>query len=162
MENTLILLLVVLLMLGGVAGVILPVVPGTLLILAGALVHKLFATSSISWGVFVGLVVIAVVGQLLEMGASLLGAKWFGASKWGLLGAGLGLVAGLFFGLPGLILGPLAGAVVAELTLGKRTPMQAASSGLGAGVGLATGLLIKVGITLVLIGVFWLALWQGW
>ncbi len=155
MPEWLLFALVALLMLVGLVGSFIPGLPGTPLILGAALLHKWLAPLSVPWWVVILMVAVAALGQILEICAGVLGAKWFGASRWGLIGAGVGLLGGLFFSIPGLILGPLIGAVIGELALGRREPADAARAGLGAGLGFAAGLALKVFVSLVLLVLFW-------
>lgn len=156
-------ILVAIVMLLGIAGALVPGLPGVPLILAGALLHKVFAETSVPWWVIILMVAVAALGGVMELLAGVVGAKWFGASRWGLIGAGVGLLVGLFFSIPGLIFGPLLGAIIGELTLGRREVGEAAKAGVGAGLGFAAGLVLKIGVALILLGIFWLALlWQVW
>ncbi|MFQ3670230.1 MAG: DUF456 domain-containing protein [Verrucomicrobiia bacterium] len=154
----LLLALVILLMLAGLVGSLRSGIPGTPLILGAALLHKWLAPESVPWWVIIAMIAVAAIGQLLEIFAGILGAKWFGASRWGMIGAGLGLLIGIFFALPGIIFGPLLGAIIGELTLGRREPADAAKAGMGAGLGFAVGIALKIFIALFLIVFFGLSL----
>jgi len=138
----------------GLAGSILPVVPGTLLILLAALGHKLLATSSVSWWVFAVMVLIALLGQLTEVLAGVAGSKWLGGGKWGMIGALAGMVVGIFFSIPGLILGPFLGAILGELLIAQRGLGASTKSGAGAGMGFFLSLGIKVSSSLLIISIF--------
>ena len=96
----------------------------------------------------------AVVIDLL---ASLLGAQRAGATRGGLVGAGLGTVIGFFFGLPGIVLGPLAGAVIGEL-LYRRGLGTAAEVGLATWIALLVAAALKLALVFVMLGIFILAL----
>jgi uncharacterized protein YqgC (DUF456 family) len=99
------------------------------------------------------LAVLLVIGLALDFIAGSVGAKRVGASPKAVLGAALGSVVGIFFGLPGLILGPFVGAVIGELGA-RRGLEQAAASGFATWVGLLLGTIAKLALALMMIGVF--------
>jgi uncharacterized protein len=138
----------------GLAGIILPGLPGHILILAG-LILAAWADGFARVGVW-PLVVIGVIAgasYLVDFAAAAVGAKKLGASSRAMVGAGLGTVAGLFFGLPGIVLGPFAGAVIGELTV-KQDLRQAGKAGVAAWIGFAIGTAVKVGMAFLMIGIF--------
>ena len=113
-------------MLIGLVGSILPVLPGTPIVLATAIGHRLyFGAASINNAVLIALVVLTVVSLLFDFLATALGAKRFGATWRGAVGAVIGGVIGLFFSLPGIILGPFLGAMLFELLGGKEFKIAA-------------------------------------
>ena len=138
----------------GLAGLILPALPGHVLILAG-LVLAAWADgfTRVSVWTLVVLGVIAAASYLVDFAGAAVGAKKLGASSRAMLGAGLGTIAGLFFGLPGIILGPFAGAVIGELTV-KQDLRQAGKAGVAAWIGFAVGTAVKVGMAFLMIGIF--------
>ena len=142
------------LVLVGLAGIILPALPGHVLILAG-LVLAAWADGFTRVGVWtlVILALIAAGSYLVDFAGAALGAKKLGASSRAMVGAGLGTIAGLFFGLPGIILGPFAGAVIGELTV-KQDLRQAGKAGVAAWIGFAVGTAVKVGMAFLMIGIF--------
>jgi uncharacterized protein YqgC (DUF456 family) len=101
--------------------------------------------------VILGLLTLLAVA--VDFAATLLGAKHVGASKLALLGAALGTVVGVFLGIPGLIVGPFAGALVGEWLHG-RTLAQASKVGIGTWLGMAFGALLKLVLSFVMLGVF--------
>lgn len=148
-------LAVALLVMGlGVAGSVLPGLPSTPLVFAGALAHKLyFGNASAEWWVIGLLGAFMLVSLLLDYLASVYGAKRLGATWRGMVGAVVGGLIGLFFGLPGLLIGPFAGAMLFEMVAGR--DLKAASkAGLGATLGLVAGALGKVGCSVAMTGVF--------
>ena len=150
--------LAVVLVIVGLAGVVLPALPGTLLIFAGLLLGA-WADGFARVGVW-PLVLIGVIGgasYLVDFAAAALGAKHLGASPRAMVGAGLGTLAGFFFGLPGLIIGPFAGAVIGELTT-HRDFGKAGKAGVAAWIGFAIGTATKVAIAFLMIGIFLVAL----
>ena len=159
-------LLIALLILAGFLGSFLPILPGTPLILVGVflynfceqrlLMHPERALSAGSlWG-FVGLVVLA---HLVDFAASLVGANRYGASRSGVLGGVIGLVVGVFFSLPGLLLGPPVGVVAGELLAGKAMPI-ALRAAWGTLVGTAAGTVARVSIALIMVVWFVVAAWM--
>ena len=89
---------------------------------------------------------------IIDLFGTLLGAKWGGASRWGLFGAGLGGLIGLFLGVLGIILGPVIGAIVGELLFKRKTIIQSARAGVGAGLGIALSTLAKFILACFMLG----------
>jgi uncharacterized protein YqgC (DUF456 family) len=149
-------LLAVLVMLVGIVGVVVPFLPGLPLVLAGIYLYAV--ATGLGAGIGLGHVVLytLVGGAAIVLGllANLLGARAAGGSRAGVLGAALGLLAGLFLAGPvGLLLGPFVGAVVFELLAGQATG-RAFRSGLGAAVGLLVGRLAELAVAVGLIASF--------
>jgi uncharacterized protein YqgC (DUF456 family) len=141
----------------GVAGIVLPALPGTLFIFGGILLAAWIDGFTRVGGWTLGVIgVIGAASYLVDFAAAALGAKKLGASKRAMIGAGLGTVAGLFFGLPGIIVGPFIGAVIGELTV-ERDIKKAGKAGLAAWIGFAIGTAVKVGLAFLMIGIFLLA-----
>jgi hypothetical protein len=145
----------------GVAGLVLPVLPGAVLLVAGVVVIAWAGSFTVvGWGTvaFAGAMGLAITA--VDAAASVLGAKAFGASKWAIIGSGVGLVVGLFLGLPGILLGPAVGAIAFEYA---RNPdfERALRSGVGAFVGFLVGSVLKVTLAFVLVGVVLLRLLVG-
>jgi hypothetical protein len=138
----------------GLLGLVLPGIPGALLILAG-LILGAWAESFAHAGLWtmVILTVLAGLTYAVDFWATMFGAKKFGASKRAIIGALLGVIAGIFFGLPGVIFGPFIGAVIGELSA-RRDPQQAARAGIGATIGLVLGAALKIALALTMIGIF--------
>lgn len=143
----------------GLAGCFVPIVPGAALIWVGILVHKLWlGPESVSWA-FVGWAAAAVIlAQGLDLLCTWWGARRFGASWRGALGAVLGgLVGILTLGFIGLVLGPVVGAIAAEL-LSKRPLADAGRAGLGTIVGGVAAFVLRLGISCAIVGWFYAAL----
>jgi uncharacterized protein YqgC (DUF456 family) len=142
-----------LLIITGFLGTFLPVLPGPVLIVAGALVHRLWlgADQSVGWVTIGALVVLLALSILADSVASAMGAKWFGATKWGMWGAIAGGLCGLFFGIPGWLVGPLVGAFAGELLLARKQVGGSLKSTWGTFVGIAVGLLVRGGLAVVMI-----------
>jgi uncharacterized protein len=144
----------ILLVVAGVIGVILPALPGTVLIMAG-LVLAAWVDGFTRVGPWT-LVVIGVIGAasyLVDFAAAALGARKLGASPRAMVGAGLGTILGLFLGLPGIIIGPFIGAVIGELTV-NRNLTQAGKAGVAAWIGFAIGTAVKVGMVFLMLAIF--------
>lgn len=138
--------LTVLLLVGGFAGCFLPMLPGTPLILVGAMAYEWLLAKpghELGWGTLVGLSVIMVVSHIIDFIAAIVGANRFGASKMGLAGGVLGLCVGIFFSLPGLLLGPVLGVFLGEIASGKE-PHPAFRAAWGTIVGNAAGVALRV------------------
>lgn len=138
----------------GLAGVVLPALPGTLLIVAGL---GLAAWADGFARVGIGtLVLIGVIGSLsyaADFVAAAIGAKKLGASPRAVAGAALGTLFGLFLGLPGIVFGPLVGAILGELTT-QRDLARAGRSGMAAWIGFAIGTAIKIAMAFSMIAIF--------
>jgi len=143
-----------LLIVAGIAGAILPAIPGVPLVFAGMLLAA-WADHFQHLGVFtlslLGL--LGLVALLVDFVAGMLGAKRVGASTRALWGATLGTFAGLFFGIPGLLLGPFVGAVIGELSAGSAMH-KATSVGVGTWLGLLFGTLAKLALCFTMLGIF--------
>lgn len=146
--------LVVLLMLVGVAGTVLPVLPGTALIFAGAWLGA-WIDGYERVGVYTVIVlgVMAVLAWALDYVAALMGAKRVGASPQALVGAAIGTVAGLLAGFVGVLFMPFVGAAAGEY-LAQRDEQRAMQVGLATGLGLLLGMVAKVAIAFAMVGVF--------
>ena len=141
-------------MLIGLIGSVLPVLPGTPVVLIAAICHRLyFGEASISNLFLVVLVLLTGLSLLLDFIASVLGAKKFGATWRGMTGAIIGGIVGLFFNIPGIILGPFLGAMILEMTGGKEFKV-AAKAGAGAVIGLLLGVVGKFSICVMMIALF--------
>jgi len=142
-------------MLIGLGGTFVPGIPGAPLILVAAVGHRLwFEEQSASWMAIVVISLFMVLSLALDFLASMFGAKKLGATWRGVLGAVLGVMVGVFFSLPGLILGPFIGAFLFEV-FGGRDWKQSARAGAGAMLGLLLGTIGRVGCCVVMIAVFY-------
>ena len=147
-----------LLILVGLLGTVLPVLPGLPVMFAGMwLAAWNDGYTRIGTGTLVLLGVLTVVSIAVDVFASLIGAKRVGASRKALWGAAIGGLLGVFFGLPGLLLGPFLGAVGGEMADG-RSRREAMKVGAGTWVGIAVGAALKVALAFAMLGVFALAL----
>ena len=158
MTATLLWLLSAALIVLGVAGTVLPALPGTALVLAGIVLGAWIDDfARVGWGVLGGITLLAALAWVLDYVAGLLGAKKAGASRQAIVGAALGTVAGLFMGLVGVLFMPLVGAAIGEW-LARRDHGQALKVGVATWLGIIVGMVSKVVIAFVMIGVFIVAL----
>ncbi|WP_284619392.1 DUF456 domain-containing protein [Aquabacterium humicola] len=142
----------------GVAGTVLPALPGTLFVLAGIVLGAwIDGFTRVGWPSVTVVAVLAVVAWVLDYVAGLMGAKKAGASKLALLGAAIGTVAGLLMGLVGVFFMPLVGAAIGEY-LAQKDHGRAVKVGVATWVGIMLGMIAKVVIAFMMIGVFIVAL----
>jgi uncharacterized protein len=153
--------LVVALMVAGLVGAALPVVPGTPLILAGALLYAIATDfTPVGAGRLVVLAVLALLGGVTGALAGSLGARRAGGSRRAVAGALLGLVAGFFIGPIGLVAGPVAGAILGELSA-ARPWRESVRAGLGTLLGLVAGAVAHVAVAGMMVGLFAWWVWRG-
>jgi uncharacterized protein YqgC (DUF456 family) len=139
----------------GLIGTVIPILPGTTIILAAAIIHRLMvsAEKSIGWKTIVVLVLLTLLSYVFDFLGGYFGAKYFGATKWGAFGAILGALIGLFFGIIGLFVGPVLGAIAGEFIAGKRM-IDAGRAGWGSLLGNVGATVGKLMSALVMISVF--------
>ena len=162
--NTLFYLIAILLVLVGIAGTVLPALPGLPLVFAGMLLAAWtgdFQQVGIPMLVVLGL--LTLLSMAIDFWATALGAKRVGASRMAIIGAMLGTLGGLVFGPLGLFVGPFVGALGGEL-LHRRSLLQhdlghAAKVGFGTWFGILFGTALKVGLGFAMLGLFALAWW---
>lgn len=142
----------------GLAGTVLPALPGTALILGGiALAAWIDDFTRIGWVTLTIVAVLAVLSWILEYLAGIMGARKAGASREAIIGAALGTVAGIFMGLVGVFFMPLVGAVAGEFLAG-RNHRRSLHVGVATWIGIVVGMIAKVVLAFVMIGVFAIAL----
>lgn len=142
----------------GLAGTVLPALPGTLFVLGGIVLGAWIDDfTRVGWATVTVVSVLAVLAWVLDYVAGLMGAKKAGASREALIGAALGTVAGLFMGLVGVFFMPLVGAAVGEY-IAQRDHARAAHVGVATWVGIMLGMIAKVVIAFMMIGAFIVAL----
>ena len=149
------------LIVGGLAGAVLPALPGIPMVFGGiwliAAVDN-YRHLGLWWLLLIG--ALGAIGVIVDFVAGTLGAKRVGASRRALWGATLGTIVGMFFGIPGIVLGPFVGALLGELSSGTSV-LRSAHVGLATWVGLLLGALLKLVISLVMVGLFGLAMVFG-
>lgn len=143
----------------GLAGMVLPALPGVPLVFAGLLLAAWSdGFAHVGGFTILLLALLTLVAVLADLVASAFGTRLAGASGWAFTGAAVGAVVGLFFGIPGLILGPFLGALGAEWLVFQNFG-RAAKAGGGAAIGLLIGAAVKVAVVFTMFGVFALAWW---
>ena len=156
-EQILLWALAALLVIAGLAGTLLPALPGVPFVFGGLLIAAWIGDfQRIGWPTLTILALLTALAIGVDLLASLLGAKRVGASKLALLGAAIGSVVGLFFGLVGIFIFPFVGAVIGEL-IARKDMGQAARVGVATWLGLLFGALAKLALALTMIGVFVIA-----
>ena len=142
----------------GLAGTVLPALPGTALVLAGIVLGAWVDDfTRVGMGTLAVITTLAVLAWVLDYAAGLMGAKRAGASRQALVGAALGTVAGLFLGLVGVLFMPLVGAAVGEY-LARKDQRRALHVGFSTWLGIMIGLIAKVVLAFTMIGIFIVAL----
>ncbi len=138
----------------GLIGLVLPLLPGSPLLFGGVwLAAWLDDYTRISGWTVVLIGVMALLAWAVDYLAAVLGVKKVGASKQAMFGAGIGTLLGLPLGLIGLILGPIAGAMVGEW-MARKDQQQAAKAGLAAGVAFIAAMALKLGLGIAMVAVF--------
>ena len=151
MADIVLLILGIILIVLGLAGCILPVIPGPPLSFAGLLILRFTGFveeprteqfDTILWITAVAAILVTVLDYIVPVW----GTKKFGGSRYGTIGAMLGLIAGLFFAPLGIIIGPFIGAVAGEIMAGKdnRSSLRA---GFGSLIGFLTGVVMKITVS---------------
>ncbi|WP_313400260.1 DUF456 domain-containing protein [Stenotrophomonas sp.] len=147
-------LVAALLVIVGIAGIILPALPGVPLVFVGLLVAAWGdGFERVGWLPLVVLGVLTVISVIVDVIATVVGAQKVGASKLALLGSAIGTVVGLFFMPIGLFVGPFAGALLGEYLHGRQLG-QATKVGLGTWLGIILGVALKLGLAMTMLGVF--------
>lgn len=138
----------------GLAGSILPGIPSTPVVLVAAVGHKLyFGATGPDWWVILILAVITALSLLMDYVTTVYGTKKMGATWRGAVGAVVGALIGMFFSVPGLILGPFLGAMAFEMA-GGRDAKESSRAGVGAMIGLLAGAIGKVACCVAMMAVF--------
>ena len=143
----------------GVAGAVVPALPGIPMVFVGALIAAWIGDfEHITWVTLVVLGILTVVGLAVDWFAQTLGAQRAGASKNGNVGSMIGTILGLFMGLFGILFMPLIGAFVGEY-IGQRNLRIATNVGWATWVGMLVGTALKLAISFIMIGIMCFALW---
>lgn len=145
-------LLIILLMGIGLAGCVIPMLPGHPLILASVIIAELMIPGfHLEWYHWVLLSLLCLLGMFGDNLFSLWGARRFGSTTAGLWGCLAGALIGCLFFPWGLILGPFIGAVTAELAVSRQQLHEAFVSGFGAFLGTLAGFIFKIIVGLAMI-----------
>lgn len=147
-------LLATLMVAAGVAGTVLPALPGVPLVFAGMLLAAWAGGfEQVGPWTIALLAVLTLLSVLIDFFASAIGAQRVGASRIALAGAVAGSLVGLFFGIPGLLAGPFVGALAGEL-LHSRHMGRATTVGFATWMGLVIGTALKLGLVFAMLGLF--------
>lgn len=142
----------------GLAGIVLPALPGTMLVLAGIVLGAWIDNfTRVGWFAIALVTVLAVLAWVMDYVAALLGAKRAGASRKAIIGAALGTVAGIFMGLVGVLFMPLVGAAIGEFAA-QKDHSRAVKVGVATWLGLLAGMLAKVVLAFTMVGIYVVAL----
>lgn len=149
MSDYILLIFGILLMLIGIIGCLVPVLPGPPLSFIGLLLLHFSRFGQFSNTLIIILGTVTVVVTILDYIVPIWGTKKFGGSKYGTRGATVGLIIGLFLGPLGMILGPLIGAFVGEMIF-KDDINYAMKAGFGSLLGFLTGIGLKLAASSVM------------
>jgi uncharacterized protein len=141
----------------GIAGILLPGLPGTPLVFGGLLLAAWAdGFQNVGVGTVIVLAVVTVLAFCVDFISSSLGARSAGASREAVVGAALGTLIGIFFGFAGIILGPFVGAVIGEF-MARRHLGQAGRAGVATWIGFILGIGVKLMLAFTMVGIFILA-----
>jgi uncharacterized protein len=141
----------------GIAGTVVPILPGVPLVFGGMWLAA-WADQYRHVGLWTLLILglLSAFALLIDLIASIAGAKRVGASGRAIWGASIGMLIGMFFLLPGLLIGPFAGALIGELSTGSSV-RKATTVGIGTWIGLLFGTLAKIALCFTMLGIFAIA-----
>jgi uncharacterized protein YqgC (DUF456 family) len=170
MLDFILLLLSILLIIVGLAGCILPVIPGPPISFTGILVVHFTRFADFSFNTLFFLGALAVIVQILDYIVPVWGTKKFGGSKAGVWGSFLGLIAGIIllpmmgivlgpFGIIGILGGPFVGALIGEMIAGKESG-KAFIAAIGSFIGFITGVFMKLAVSITITAFFFKEIWQ--
>jgi uncharacterized protein len=146
--------LAVILVIAGILGTVLPVLPGPLLVFAGLLLAAgIDGFRKVGWLPLLALGFLTALSFVVDFVATRAGAKKAGASRQAVIGAAIGTIAGMFFGIAGIFAGPFLGAAFGEF-LARRNLVRAGQVGYGTLTGLVLGAAMKIALALAMVGVF--------
>lgn len=141
----------------GIAGILIPALPGTPLIFGGLLLTAWADNfQHVSAGTMIVLAILSVLALVTDFVSGSLGARRTGASREAVIGAALGAIVGLFFGFVGVFFGPFVGAVIGEFLVGRNLE-TAGRVGFGAWLGFVLGMGAKLMLAFAMLGIFILA-----
>ena len=156
--NTALWIVAVLMVIVGIAGTVLPALPGVALVFAGILLAAWIDGFTVISGWTVGvLAALTAIGMVVDYAAQVMSAQRAGATPLGIAGAAVGTVVGIFTGLVGLLFMPLAGAAVGEF-IAHRDLLRAGKVGVATWLGLLVGAVLKLAIVFTMTGIFVAAL----
>jgi uncharacterized protein YqgC (DUF456 family) len=147
------------LLLVGILGCFLPVLPGPPLAYLGLLIQQLKSSSPFSTRILIVFLLITIGITVLDYIIPVYGTKKFGGSTFGVWGSTIGLLIGLFFVPMGIIAGPFIGALIGEL-IATSDPAQALKAATGSFIGFLAGTFLKLVVCLVMAW-YWITSWIG-
>lgn len=156
--------LCLLVVLFGLVSCLLPILPGAVIIWAGVVLHKLVVPEVYPWWIVIAVTVLMVLVQLLDIACGYLGARHFGSTWKGAVGAVIGGLLGPFALAPlltplgGLLVGPPLGAVIGELSAG-RTVAESQKAGWGTVIGGLVSVALKMGFGVLMACLYAYGLW---
>lgn len=153
--------LAILMLLIGFAGSVLPLLPGTTLMLVAVLLQKWLLPNTLSGTVVIWVAIFWLLSLLADFACTLIGTRLFGGSKWGMAGASGGALVGMFFSLPALLLGTILGAILAEKWGARRATGASFKSGAGAAVGFVLGTVARLGCAIVILLLYGVAAYNA-
>lgn len=149
MSDYILLIFGIILIILGIIGCLVPVLPGPPISYLGLILLQLTRFGQFSHTTLITLGAIAVVVTILDYIVPIWGTKRFGGSKYGARGATVGLIVGFFLGPMGIIIGPFLGAVIGELIF-KDDMQYALKAGFGSLLGFLTGIGLKLAASLII------------
>jgi uncharacterized protein YqgC (DUF456 family) len=152
--SVVVLVLSMLIMAVGLVGSVVPVLPGPPLVFVGILIYALYTRFEVITGLHIWLFLfLTLLSFVIDYASGAVGARWAKSSGWGVLGALIGGIVGLFFLPWGVLIGPLAGAILLE-ALARREFRKSFRAGAGAVLGVLGGSICKVVISVAMILIF--------
>jgi uncharacterized protein YqgC (DUF456 family) len=147
-------LLAGLIVIAGLAGTIIPALPGVPLVFLGLFLGAWIDDFAVvGWATIGVLAVLAVIAWVVDFVAGAAGARYLGASSRAFWGATIGAIVGIFFGFAGMLIGPFLGAVIGELS-GGTNMLNSGRAGVGAWLGMVVATAVKLGIVFLMLGIF--------
>lgn len=138
----------------GLVGSVVPILPGTALMMAAILLHKLLLPATVGWLAIGWIAFFFVLSVIVDFAGVLIGTRMFGGSKWGMTGASGGALLGMFFSLPALLIGTFLGAIAAEKYVARRTHRASFRAGVGATVGFLLSTVARLACAVVMAALF--------
>ncbi len=170
MLDFILLLLSILIIIVGLAGCIIPLIPGPPVSFVGILIIHFTKFADFSFNTLFFLGALAIIVQIMDYIVPVWGTKKFGGSKAGVWGSILGLIAGIIllpmmgivlgpFGIIGILGGPFLGALIGEMIAGKESE-KAFIAAIGSFIGFITGTLMKLAVSITITVFFFKEIWQ--
>lgn len=151
------------LMLIGIIGSILPVLPGSIISWLGLVVLHLAPSIDFDWVFIIITGIVAITIYILDFIIPAIGTKKFGGSRAGAWGTIIGLIVGIFAPIPfGILIGPFVGALVGEIIFNKTEGPQALKAATGSFIGFLTSTFIKFMLTVVYLGLYCYKIFANW